>query len=85
MTTPNVRAFQKQVGIDFAAYQARECCSAEKALQKLNTESKKSPERTILHLGQLRQLISKHIVIADVIRLQIFAKTLTQQLALKAA
>ena len=85
MSTPNVRDFQQQVRADFAAYQAQHHCSAKKAVDQLNTASKKVSVRTILNLGQLRQLIDKHIDRAELIRLQIFAKNLTQQLAPAAA
>lgn len=85
MSTPNVRDFQQQVRADFAAYQAKHCCSAKKAVDRLNTASKKNSVRTILNLGQMRQLIDKHIDRAELIRLQIFAKNLSQQLTPVAA
>ncbi|WP_438482768.1 hypothetical protein [Oleiharenicola lentus] len=78
MPTPKeeIHKLQKQVKADFAAYQAKLCCSAQKVVDLLNDKGGKTAERTILTLGEFRQLLDKRLTEENYLRLKIFAKHL---------
>jgi hypothetical protein len=78
MPTPKeeIRKLQKQVKTDFAAYQAQLCCSAQKVVDLLNAKGGKTSERSILTLGEFRQLLDKRLTEQDYLRLKVFAKHL---------